>query len=367
MHLLFGVLLAGVMTTSVPPKGAGRSDGGVARDAPLGACNDWVARVVQDEMPEESVGQLASEVGPSDGGPVYSGDLSDEDLAQRFREDLPSLGSISIGVTEAGRVINAVQMPPGDAWAIADKEHAWGTQETIDFLRTVADDVHNAYPLTQLRIGHIGAERGGWLRPHRSHQAGRDVDLGFFYRAGVDPGAPRQARETLLDLAVNWALLRSLIVNTDVQFILVDHRVQRVLREYAVLIGEDRAWVDRLFVGPQSLVKHAPRHRDHFHVRFFSPRSQELGTRLLPVLDARPEENLVIHRVAPGDRLGGLANRYGSTVRLIQSANGLAPASTLRVGRTLKIPIRGPCTSCPVPPPLVVPPRLLPPERGPAS
>jgi hypothetical protein len=270
-------------------------------------------------------------------------------------------------LAEAGRVINAVQMPQGEAWTIADPERAYGTQETIDFLVKVAQRVRVTHPQAQLRVGHIGAERGGWLRPHQSHQAGRDVDLGFCYRAGIDPGAPRQPREKLMDLAVNWALVRALVVDTEVQFILLDRRVQRVLRDYAVLIGEDRAWVDRLFFGPASLVKHAPRHRDHFHVRFFSPRAQELGRRLVPVLDARPEENLVIHRVVPGDTLGRLASRYGSTVRMILRANAPLTTSALRVGRTLRIPLRGPCTSCPVPPPLLVPPRLLPPEPGPAS
>ena len=95
MQLFLGMLAAGVMTTSVSPTGLGPSDGGVVHEAPLGACDDWVSRVVQDEMPEEAVGLLASEGAPSDGGLVYSADLTDEELARRFREDLPSLGSIS--------------------------------------------------------------------------------------------------------------------------------------------------------------------------------------------------------------------------------------------------------------------------------
>lgn len=365
MHLFLGGILAGVLTTSVTPSGIERSDGGVAKATALGACDDWVSRVVQDELPDAVI--EGGEAAASDGGLSYSADVSDEDLARRFRDEPSSLGSISIGVPEGGRVVNGVQMTPGEGWTVVDPEHAYGTQETIEALTTVAREVHASYPQAVLRIGHIGSPRGGWLRPHQSHQSGRDVDLGFFYRTGVDPGAPRQPREKLMDVAANWALLRALIIHSDVQFILVDRRVQRVLREYAVLIGEDRAWVDRLFGGRGSLIKHAPRHRDHFHVRFFSPRSQELGQRLVPVLGARPEENLVIHRVRPGDTLGKLAHRYGSTVRAIQAANGLNGGTALRVGRTLSVPLRGPCTSCPVPPPLVVPPRMLPPEPGPAS
>jgi hypothetical protein len=53
-------------------------------------------------------------------------------------------------------------------------------------------------------------------------------------------------------------------------------------------------------------------------------------------------------------------------VKLIQKANGLT-STNLKVGRTLNIPLRGPCTNCPLPPPLVIPPRLVPPPPPPKS
>jgi hypothetical protein len=259
--------------------------------------------------------------------------------------------------------MNAVRMPPGDAWTLVTPEHAWGTQETIDGLMRVARRVRDTVPAAApLRVNHIGKKDGGYLRPHQSHQSGRDADLGFYYQPGVDLQALKGRREQLMDLAANWALLRALVTEVDVEFILVDRRIQKVLYDYALAAGEDKDWLDSLFHGPDPLVRHARRHRDHFHVRFFAPRSQELGRRLQPLLAKRPEENVVIHRVRRGDTLGHLAMRYGSTVRLIQKANGLH-GTLLRVGRTLKIPLRGPCTNCPLPPPLVLPARRLPPDR----
>jgi LysM repeat protein len=170
-----------------------------------------------------------------------------------------------------------------------------------------------------------------------------------------------------MDLPVNWALLKALITRSDVQFILVDKRIQARIYDFALKQGEDKAWLDKLFhAGPDSLIRHARRHRDHFHVRFFAARSQELGARIQPLLAKQPEQNLVIHRVQKGDTLGGLATRFNSSVKLIQKANGLTSTS-LKVGRTLNIPLRGPCTNCPLPPPLIVPPRCLPPETPPKS
>jgi LysM repeat protein len=265
-------------------------------------------------------------------------------------------------------LINGVQLPAGTAWQVVEPSKAWGTKETVDFITAAAVAVRAQFPdSAPLRVNHIGKETGGYLRPHQSHQAGRDVDLGFYFPKGEDPGHLSKKRELAMDLAVNWALIKSLITTSDVQFILVDKRIQARLYDFAIKQGEDKVWLDKLFhAGEASLIRHARRHRDHFHVRFFAARSQELGARLQPLLAKQPEQNLVIHRVQKGDTLGGLATRFNSSVKLIQKANGLTSAA-LRVGRTLNIPLRGPCTNCPQPPPLVVPPRCLPPEPPPKS
>lgn len=304
----------------------------------------------------------------ADGGILYTQDLTDEELTRRWVEEPESLGSISVGVTEAGRLVNGVAFPEGDAWHVVDAKNAWGTQETIDFLIAAATAVRDEFAAAPpLRINHVGKQSGGFLRPHQSHQAGRDADLGFYYPPGEDPGRLTTKRELAMDLSLNWALLKALITRADVEFVLVDQRIQARLYAFALAQGEDKDWLERLFhAGSASLVKHARRHRDHFHVRFFSGRSQELGRRIQPLLAKQPEQNVVIYRVKNGDTLGGLATRYNSGVKLIQKANALT-SSALRVGRTLNIPLRGPCTNCPVPRPLVVPARCLPPSLPPKS
>lgn len=304
----------------------------------------------------------------ADAGIRYSSDLSDEELTRRWVEAPDTLGSISVGLTEAGRLVNGVPVPAGDAWQVIDANNAFGTQETVDFLVAAATAVREQFPDgAPLRINHIGKRNGGYLRPHQSHQAGRDVDLGFYYPNGEDPGRLSKKRELAMDLGLNWALLKALVTKADVEFVLVDKRIQARLYAFALSQGEDKTWLDKLFhAGQASLIKHARRHRDHFHVRFFSGRSQELGRRIQPLLAKQPDQNVLIYRVKRGDTLGGIATRYNSGVKLIQKANGLT-STNLRVGRTLNVPIRGPCTNCPVPPPLVIPPRCLPPGLPPKS
>ncbi|MBL8911579.1 MAG: penicillin-insensitive murein endopeptidase [Archangium sp.] len=303
-----------------------------------------------------------------DGSLLYSADLSDAELTRLWVEAPDQIGSISVGITEAGRLVNGVQMKDGAAWDVIDENNAWGAKETVDFITAAATSVREQYPeCPSLRINHIGKQNGGYLRPHQSHQAGRDVDLGFYYPVGEDPGNLSKKRELAMDLATNWALVKTLITSADVEFILVDKRIQARLYAYALEHGEDKAWLDKVFTGDWTgVVRHARRHRDHFHVRFYAGRSQELGRRIQPLLSKQPDQNLVIHKVKSGDTLGGLAARYNSGVKLIQKANGMTNTS-LRVGRTLNIPLRGPCTNCPEPPPLVIPPRLLPPPPPPKS
>ncbi len=308
---------------------------------------------------EEPGDELAGQA-PADAGWQYTLELSDEALAKSWKQNLPALGSISMGFVQEGRLINGVPFPKGDGWTVVSPEATYGTQETVDFVASAIRQVKAWYPeAPPLRVNQISAREGGFLRPHKTHQNGRDVDLGFYYPGG---GTVRvREREKVIDVALNWALVKALVMHGDVQFILVDQRVQKVLFEYAKKAGEDPVWLDSLFhAGTQSILQHARRHRDHFHVRYFNARAQELGVRVAPLLAERPEENIAMHRVKKGDTLGGIASRYGSSASSIRKASGLSN-NLLRIGRVLKVPLRKPCTTCPVPPQITVPPRRLPP------
>lgn len=311
----------------------------------------------------EGVADAAEHQAPTDpahAGWHYTADLSDPEVARLWLDQPEALGSISVGFADAGRMINARSFPPGPQWAISAKEVTWTLDEVVDQLTAAIHEVNERNPDTPpLRISHISREDGGYFRPHQSHQTGRDVDLAFYYRTEVPPGW-RGRREKLLDLPRCWALIRALTVHADVQTILVDRRIQKLLRAEALRENEDPAWVASLFDGPNRLLRHARRHRDHFHVRFVAARSQEMGRRVQPLLAQRPDQNRTVHRIRNGDTLGHIARRYGSTIRLIRRANHIR-GSFIRAGRTLVVPLRGPCTRCPMPPPAVAGPRRGPP------
>src|SRR5437762_6239409 len=302
----------------------------IALTAAAAAAQDGVVTATEGDAPEEAESQTAEPVGPA---LLYTRELTDQDLARKFRDDLASLGSVSIGFADRGRVLNAVQMPQDPAWIVERPNVAYATRETIDALAQVFRSVHRRFPASApARLSHVGAKDGGNLRPHRSHQSGRDADIGLFYRGDRIP--PRGvARESVMDPARNWALLRALITETDVQLILVDKRIQAVLIRYALAIGEDARWLGQIF---GRIVRHARSHRDHFHVRFYAPRSQELGRRIQPLLAFSPDQNsTILHLVRSGNTLGLLAARYKTSVVAIRKANRMQGRSVLRLGQHL--------------------------------
>jgi penicillin-insensitive murein endopeptidase len=296
--------------------------------------------------------------------------LSDEELLRLIEADPTALGSLSIGAPSSAVLLNAVTLPSDPRWEIAPAAVSWGTTETMEAIRTAVDTVHELFPDTPpLFIGDISNRDGGRLKRHETHQAGRDVDFGFYYTGGRGAWYTRGAASTL-DLPRNWALVRALLVRTDVEAILLDTRIQRLLYTHALSIGEDKDWLDRVFRfakgSRDAVIRHVAGHRTHYHVRFYSPVAQELGRRAHPLMVQlgliKPPVFTVKHVVRSGQTLGHLASRYGTSVRSIMQANGLR-TTFLRAGRAYRIPMR---TAAPPGAPVVVPRRLLPPQTPPA-
>ncbi len=272
--------------------------------------------------------------------------LSRAELSRLLDKDPASLGPLSMGLPNSGRLFNAVALPESKLFHRVSPDFAWGTQETVDYLTTATRRVHEKFPNTPpLFVGHLSSKSGGHLRPHLSHQSGRDVDLGFFY---LDkPRWYTSATAQNLDVARTWALVRALIVETDVEMILVDQSVIELLRPYALEQGEDPDWVAGVFSsrnGGRGIVRHVRGHRTHLHSRFFNPDAQTRAQRVYPVL---VEKNLVppvtvyaTFRAKKGDTLGKIAKKYGSSVEELKRANGLRK-SLIVAGRVYKIPRKG--------------------------
>ena len=373
----------GVRAPAADPSAAGPAESRPAAEpgqpttAANGASPSPAPNPPTDEVAIDETGSDKDEIddgaetpGPPIQGQIYKHPLDGWNKGQIEAElvlNPAALGSMSIGFTNAGALYNGVQMPEGDAWEVVDPDHAWGTGETIDYLSRCIRRVAEQFPTTpKMFIGHISGPRGGHLSPHVSHQAGRDVDVSYYYTADQTRWYLR-ANASNLDRARTWSFLKALVTDTDVELVLMDRGVQTLVRQYAVEHGEDRAWVDQLFDGTAALpplVRHAKGHATHIHVRFYNPIAQETGRRAYEVLLRRriiqPPSYFVRHKVREGETLGHLAKKYRVPAKAIQQANGLK-SSLIRASHDYKIPQRGGVKACPR---ALIPMRRTPPGQS---
>lgn len=214
---------------------------------------------------------------------------SNTELMKLIKNSPADLGSASIGEPHRGALFNGVQMPPSRYWEVVDPELAWATDHVIAELSRSIEQVNRQHPNTPpLYIGDMSKQRGGYLRPHRSHQSGRDADVGYYYKTGPAWYVPADAQN--LDCGRTWTLLLALLTGGDVEYLFIDRSVALLLQDHATSIGYGQAAIDQLFVGTRRqrpVIRHTPGHRTHFHVRLYSDLAQQTGRRLFPLLRRR--------------------------------------------------------------------------------
>jgi LysM repeat protein len=291
----------------------------------------------------------------------------DADTLRRLvTTDPRSLSSLSIGRPDAGALLNAVPIPEGPLWRVLDPRRAWASEETVAFLTAAVEKVEARFPGSPpLTIGDVSWEHGGPLGRHRSHESGRDADIGWYFLDGPAKDL-RKGDAKQLDLARSWALVRAFVTETDVEHIFMDRKLQALLFHYAVANGENQQWLLGLFGSVSgragAIIEHERGHKTHMHVRFYNRRAQEWARAAYPFLVTAglAPPPVVMHKARRGETLAAVAHQYHVSVAAIRAANGLR-SSAIRAGRRYRIPV---CRAeAPDVPPLIVPARRLPPRE----
>jgi len=197
--------------------------------------------------------------------------------------------ALSIGYPNDGKLEGARAFRPTRHMKMlpdyAKSDAKWALPELLDALDRAAATVAKRYPGSVLGVGEMSAKQGGPIPRHRSHQTGRDVDVGFYLVSGKDrpmrpirlvnmksDGTSTVRSTTRFDEKRNWAFIAALLQDKKVKVtnIFVWSPLRARLLAHAEKIGAPRSLRQRA-AQVMSQPANVQRHADHFHIRIACP------------------------------------------------------------------------------------------------
>jgi len=191
------------------------------------------------------------------------------------RDERPgSVGRPWRGNLRGGVNIDANGDGRGCGWVRHDRRvHTWGTPETV----AAVSDCLCRYRLTfpdgpDVSLGDLSRREGRRLSRHRSHQSGRDVDLGFITNPPQTNGHfNRRASYRNLDVEKQWWLVQCFIDRGDLKYIFIANTPLVALRKYVGSRQDLEPYLDYFPGGSRPILSGDRDHRDHIHLRFVCP------------------------------------------------------------------------------------------------
>lgn len=257
--------------------------------------------------------------------------------------DLSTL-CMSVGSPAGGWLVNGIQLPAEPGIQIRVNRN-YGTRETIEAIRAAARKVRNLYPQTQdIIVGDISTKTGGHLPPHKSHQSGRDADISYYHSGPTSKRFVDVSRSNL-DVPRTWAFIEGLLASGQVEYLFIDWRVQKLLYAYARdFAKEPPERLARLFQHPRGrntrvgVIRHARGHRNHMHVRFFSPEAVAAVRTYFEVTGQSPVRTVPrFHKVRRGDSLWKIAQKYKVSIKQLARWNHIRRNAVLPLGHRLRV------------------------------
>ncbi|MFT5356850.1 MAG: penicillin-insensitive murein endopeptidase [Polyangiales bacterium] len=267
--------------------------------------------------------------------------------------------SRSIGATNRGRLQRGVALDGVNGVHIRTPNHAYGTQEFTNLLSWASAQVEAQYPGSRLLIGDLSRERGGRIRPHRSHRVGRDADVGFYLidssgepamnnafvglrRTGVGKER-RSERELKFDDVRNWALVAALMGQdvVPIQYIMVISPLKERLLAEAQRQNAPAWLIHRVMeaVGPRRTGRgrwaRYGTHNSHFHIRIYCDGDDKPRCR-----DSPPYWDWVPERVPSPEARQAERERVRQAVRRRRSRSSMMSSMRSRMRSSMRSTMR---------------------------
>jgi penicillin-insensitive murein endopeptidase len=225
------------------------------------------------------------------GGGVALATYSNADLPASFQKSPYLSMSLSVGSPIGGFQLRAKRLRANQTLALKNQERrtAYGHPSLVLMLQRSAKQMSREAAGAILLVGDLSSEQGGPLAGHRSHQSGRDADVGFFVTDAkgrpqrIDRFVPfgRDGRALdgsglLFDDYRNWLLIQMWLkdARAGIKYVFVAKPLRERLLAFATsrpAFRKHAAAAAQLLIQPSNSADHD----DHFHVRITCPRGQE--------------------------------------------------------------------------------------------
>lgn len=185
--------------------------------------------------------------------------------------------SESVGHAYCGHLEGGVQLGRHPGYVLRNPARAYGTETTVRRIRSAFQAMRRRHPRApRVRIHDLSLRRGGPMNDHLSHQSGRDADMSYYQRRGCRrTGCPmRDVRPRDFDARRQWALFHHWLSRNQVEAIFADRSLHAALYREAKRRGATPSQLTAWFQFPRpaghrgGIIRHFPKHRDHFHIRF---------------------------------------------------------------------------------------------------
>ena len=194
----------------------------------------------------------------------------------------PEKLSESVGSASSGKLINGEKLPTGPGYTYGRRPHIYGTNETITLLIECMGRFRRKHPKApNVVVGNLSRRKGGHLDPHKSHQSGRDFDMGYMHKKKFQPiNSMLSTTKKNMDPRLTWDLIWTFLETGRVKYIFIDYKIQKVLYEHCKKRNFTKRYLKKTFQYPRGKgadaeIKHVKSHHHHFHLRFFCPKGDK--------------------------------------------------------------------------------------------
>ncbi len=197
----------------------------------------------------------------------------------------PQRSTESVGRPHAGSLKNGIHLDPdgdglGRGYAVSKhRPDLWGTPELVTLIKSCGRTYRRYFSrkYRPIPIGDLSSRRGGPLKSHKSHQSGRDVDVGFMRKKPLSKGYFTNTSPRQMNMYAQWVVLKCFLDDPQTQMVFIERSRVRALKKYIKRIYKKRRSRLKKYLsyfpgGKRKAIYPDKVHKSHMHVRIRCPK-----------------------------------------------------------------------------------------------